>query len=66
MNDEISKGLLTWSTKGSCTEEHFYSTAIWFHVDKHNSNLVTQNMSTKEIRTNRGGITFTSGNTLTL
>ena len=64
LNNEISKGLLTWFSKGSYTEEHFYSTAIRFHVDTQNSNLVTQNTSAKEIRTNRGGITFTSGNTL--
>ena len=64
LNNEISKEFLNWFSKGSFTEEHFYSTVIRFHIDTQNSNSVLQNTSSEQIRQNSGGITFTSGNTL--
>ena len=64
LNNELSKNLLNWFSKGSFTEEHFYSTLIRFMFDNHDINFVTQNKSARKIRKNKGGITFTSGNTL--
>ena len=64
LNNEISKEFLNWFSKGSFTEEHFYSTVIRFHIDTQNSNSVLQNTSSEQILQNSGGITFTSGNTL--
>ena len=64
LNHKIARALLHWISKGSFTEEHFYSTAIRFRKDRDDPYYMTQNLSTKEIRKNSGGITFTSGNTL--
>ena len=64
VNHEIARALLKWISKGSHTEEHFYSTAIRFRKDRDNPNHMTQNVAHKEIRKNSGGITFTSGNML--
>jgi len=63
LNNAISKELLKWFSKGSLTEEHFYSTAIRFNANQ-NSNMMIQNTSAKKTRINSGDITFTSGNTL--
>ena len=64
LNHRIARALLHWISKGSFIEEHFYSTAIRFRRDRGNPNYVTQNLSSKKIRKNSGGITLTDGNTL--
>ena len=64
LNHKIARALLHWISKGSFTEEHFYSTAIRFRKDRDDPYYMTQNLSAKKIRKNSGGITFTNGNTL--
>ena len=64
-NHEVAKEMLNWFSLGQFSEEHFYSTVIRFRLDDKNiTNSVIQDISADEIRRNRGGITFTSGNTL--
>ena len=64
LNHKVARALLQWISKGSFTEEHFYSTAIRFRKDRNDPYYMTQNLSAKKIRKNSGGITFTNGNTL--